>query len=53
VLGKSPVKILDIFFPGELHVVYMDGGGGGPVSLHAVNVMWIDLDLLAFILHFF
>jgi hypothetical protein len=25
----------------------------GHVSLHVVNVMWIDLDLLAFILHFF
>jgi hypothetical protein len=38
--GKSPVKvlaeILDIFFLGELHIVYMDRGH---VSFRAVNVM--------------
>jgi hypothetical protein len=28
------------------------GWGKGHVSLHVVNVMWIDLDPLAFILHF-
>jgi hypothetical protein len=31
-------------------IVYMDGGGH--VSLSVVNVTWIDLDSLAFILHF-
>jgi hypothetical protein len=45
--GKSPVKvqpkIVDIFFLWELHIVYMDRGGGGHVSLRAVNVAWIDL----------
>jgi hypothetical protein len=56
VKGKSPVtvwpKVLDTFL-GELHVVYMDQGGGGHISLHVVNVTWIDVDPLAFILHFF
>jgi hypothetical protein len=50
--GKSLVKvqseILDFFILGELHIVYMDQGH---VSLHLVNVMWTDLDPLAFILH--
>jgi hypothetical protein len=57
--GKSPVKvqpkILDISLV-ELHIAHMDrggGGGGGPVSLLVLNVTWIDLDPLAFILHFF
>jgi hypothetical protein len=53
--GKSPVKvqpeILDIFFLGELHVVYM-GGGRGHVSFRMVNVTWTDFDPLAFNLHF-
>jgi hypothetical protein len=51
--GKSPVKvqpkILDIF-SGELLTVYMDREGH--VSLHAMNVTWINLDSLAFILDF-
>jgi hypothetical protein len=55
--GKSPVnvqpKVFDIFFRGELQVVYVWTGGGGHVSFHMVNVMWTDLDLLASsILHF-
>jgi hypothetical protein len=53
VAGKSPAKwqpkILDIFFSGELHAVYMDGGGGH-VSLRVLNLTWINLDPLAFIL---
>jgi hypothetical protein len=52
--GKSPVKmqseILDIFL-GELHIVYLDQGGWH-VSLRVVNMTWIDLNPLAFILHF-
>jgi hypothetical protein len=43
-------EILDIL--GELHIVYLDRGGGGHVSLHVVNVTWTDLDPLTFILHF-
>jgi hypothetical protein len=49
--GKSPVKVykvLDIFLLGKLHIVYIDRGA---VSLRVVNVTWIDLDSLAFILH--
>jgi hypothetical protein len=45
-------KILDIIILGELHIVYMDQGGGH-VLLRVVNVTWIDLDSLAFFLHFF
>jgi hypothetical protein len=52
---KSPVKvqpeILDIFFLGEFHVVYMDGGGGH-ISLCVVNLTLTDVGPLAFILHF-
>jgi hypothetical protein len=51
--GKSPVKvqpkILDIFLR-ELYIVYIDWGEHS--SLYVVNVIWTDLDLLAFILHF-
>jgi hypothetical protein len=51
--GESPAKvqpeILDIFL-GELHIVYIDWGGH--VSLRETNVTWVDLDSLAFILHF-
>jgi hypothetical protein len=50
---KSPVKvqpgILDIVFLGELHVVCIDRRH---VYLRVVNVTWIDLDPLAFILYF-
>jgi hypothetical protein len=46
--GKSPDKvksnILGVFFLGELHIVYMDRGGGH-VSL---RVTWIDLGRFAF-----
>jgi hypothetical protein len=52
---KSPVKvksgILDIIFLRELHIVYMNQGGGD-VSFRVANVTCIDLDPLAFILHF-
>jgi hypothetical protein len=51
--GKSPAKvqaeILDIFFLGNLYVVYMDWGH---VSLPVLNITWTNLDSLAFILHF-
>jgi hypothetical protein len=43
--------MLDIFFLGELHIVYMDRGGGH-ISPRVVSVTWIDLDPLAYILHF-
>jgi hypothetical protein len=47
-------EILDIFFREELHIVYMArwGWGWGHVSLHVVNVTWVNLDPLAFTLHF-
>jgi hypothetical protein len=45
---KGKQKILDIIFSGELHIVWT----GGHISLHVVNVTWISLDSLAFILHF-
>jgi hypothetical protein len=38
-------------FSGELHIVYINRGDDD-VSFCAVNVTWIDLDPLAFILHF-
>jgi hypothetical protein len=51
--SKSPVKrqpeILGIFCLEKLHIVYMDRGH---VSFRVVNVTWIDLDPLAFVLHF-
>jgi hypothetical protein len=55
-LCKPPVKvqheILDIFLR-ELHSVYMDGGRVFLRMVNVnVNVMWTDLDLLAFFLHF-
>jgi hypothetical protein len=52
--GNSPVnvqpEILYIFL-WELHIVYMDRGGGH-VSLRVVNMTFTDLDPSAFILHF-
>jgi hypothetical protein len=36
---------------GVAHCSYRPGGGGH-VSLRVVNITWIDLDSLAFILHF-
>jgi hypothetical protein len=51
--GKSPVEvqpeILDILFSRELYIVYLDWGH---ISVHVVDVTWINLDPLAFILHF-
>jgi hypothetical protein len=46
VSGKSPVKI---FFLGRCILFIWIGGH---ISLRVVNVTWIDLDSLAFILHF-
>jgi hypothetical protein len=41
--------MLDFFFLVKLHIVYLNQGH---VSFHVVNVAWIDLHPLAFILHF-
>jgi hypothetical protein len=53
--GKFPDKVqpekLDISFLGDLYVFNMDGGGGH-VSLRALNVTWTDLCPLTFIFHF-
>jgi hypothetical protein len=54
VAGKSPVKvyfkILDIIILGELHIAYM---GLGACFSSCSECYVIDLDSLAFILHFY
>jgi hypothetical protein len=49
-LSRWSPRYLTSSFGGVTHCLY---GPGGQVSLRVVNVMWIDLDSLAFILHFF
>jgi hypothetical protein len=49
-LSSCSARYLTSSFWEELHTVYM---GRGHVSLRVVNVTWIDLDSMAFILHFY
>jgi hypothetical protein len=54
--GKSPIKVkpktLYILLR-KVYILYADWGGGGQVPLCVVNVIWTDLDSLAFIFNFF